>query len=289
MARAPDEPDQHFALAHATWRHFYGLSLDTEPPGQPEVDARLLRYQRVHETGALRDFAAAALLMAAIAKVLVDGMSLFLAARSPTELLVFGATCALLAIVASQCLMRLRWAVEHRSLAQRIGTESVPWSKVESLFADARDTSVRAYIQGVRAQGRALRRTETAVLLERSRGNRPADDLSEDVFCQAVRGRSGATAHELTTVSMCLVAGLATRLPDFDANTLLPALWLLGVLCWARALHTPLQLLLDPWGLRGGATKAQRLRWSLAGDLVPPIAVILVVAVTASRIAAQGV
>ncbi len=285
MGISPDEPDQRFALAHSAWRQFYGLYLDAQPPTQPEVDARLARYQRVHETGALRDFTATALLIAVISKVLTDGMSVFLSARSAEELLIFVATCGLLVVAASQCLTRLRHALEHRSLAQRIGTESVDWRKVDGLFADTREAGVRAYLDAVRRQGRPLRRTETAVLLERSRGNRPYDDTSEAAFHAAVRGRSGPTTSELVTVSLCLLAGLATHLPDFDTATLLPALWLLGGLALARALHCFAQLTLDPWGLRGGAYKARQLRWGLAGDVVSQTAVVLVVVATAGALA----
>jgi len=288
MALSPDEPDQRFALAHSAWRQFYGLYLDAQPPTQPEVDARLARYQRVHETGALRDFAAAALLIAVISKVLADGMGVFLEVRSAQELLLFVATCALLVIAASHCLNRLRNALEHRSLAQRIGTETVEWSKVDGLFADTRDLAVRQYIDGVRRQGRPLRRTETAVLLERSRGNRTYDDTSEAAFRGAVRGRSGPTGAELVTVSVCLLAGLATHLPNFTTATLLPGLWLLAGIAVARSLHTAAHLTLDPWGLRGGASEARALRWTLAGDLVSQVAVILVVVATAGSLAGMG-
>lgn len=288
MALSPDEPDQRFALAHSAWCQFYGLYLDAQPPTQPEVDARLARYQRVHETGALRDFAAAAVLIAVISKVLGDGMGVFLEARSAQELLIFTATCALLVVATSHSLTRLRTALEHRSLAQRIGTETVEWTKVDGLFADTREVAVRDYIDGVRRQGRPLRRTETAVLLERSRGNQPDDDTGETAFREAVRGRTGPTGPELVTVGVCLLAGLATHSPALDTAILLPGLWLLGGIALARSLHTMAQLALDPWALRGGAGKARHLRWALAGDLVSQVAVILVVVATAGAIAGMG-
>lgn len=284
MAISADEPDQHFALGQAAWRQFFGLYLDEQAPSQPEVDARLLRYQRAHETGALRDFAASALMIAGIGKVLVDGMAVFGKAQTATEILVFVLTCVLIAVIANHCLTRLRGALEHRGLAQRIGTESVPWSKVDALFADVRDHEVRNYIQGVRAQGRPLRRTETAVLLERSRGSQPYEDTSEAAFGQAVRGRSGPTRAELAAVSICLLAGLATHWPDFNGAALSPALWLLGATCLAQTVHTLLQLMLDPWGLRGGGDKSRQLRAALYADTAPQLAVILVVVLTAGSV-----
>lgn len=284
MAMPADEADQHFELAHGAWRQFHGLHLDAEAPTQPEIDARLLRYQRVQETGALRDFGAAALLLAGVGKGLADGMQVFLHAHTATEILVFTLTCGLIAVIGMHSLTRVRRAVEQRTLAQRIGTESVPWSRVDSLFADSRDPPVRDYLQSARAQARPLRRAETAVLLERVRGGRPFDDVGPGAFREYVRGRSGPSRRELGTALACLVAAAAISLPDFDPEMLLPALLMLGAWCFADMLGTALHLVLDSWGLRGGGTASRRLRLELAGDIVPQAAVLLAVIATTSGI-----
>jgi hypothetical protein len=288
MALSSEAQDQQFALAHSAWRQFHGLCIDPPAPSQPEIDARLQRYQKAHETAALRDFAAAALMLGALGKVLVDGMRVFLSALSATEVLVFLLTCGLLVIVGVHTLTRLRRAVEHRALAQRIGTETVPWSKVESLFAGVADAIVRDYIDEVRRQGRPLRRAETAVLIERGRGRRPIDEASAAAFRHAVRGRTGPSSVELATVSLCLLAGLSAKLPSVDPATLVPAIWLGAVATLAGLGHTVVQLGLDPWGLSGGGHHARALRWMLAGDVVPQIAVFLVAAATATMIATLG-
>ena len=285
MAATADEQDPQFEVALGAWRQFQGLCLDNDAPTQPEVDARLLRYQRAQETGALRDFGAAAMLLAGVGKGLADGTRVFLHATGVTEVLVFALTCALIAAIGIHSLARVRRAVEQRTLAQRIGTESVAWSKVDSLFADTRDPAVRAYLQGVRAQGRPLRRAETAVLLERARGGRPLDDVGTGAFREYVRGRSGPSRRELGTALACLVAAAATNLPDFEPATLMPALLMLGAWCFADMLGTVLQLVLDPWALRGGGGASRRLRLELAGDLVPQLAVILAVIATTTGIA----
>ena len=164
MATSAEEDDDQFELAHGAWRQFHALSLDDEAPTQPENDARLLRYQRAQETSAIRDFGAAAMLLAGIGKALVDGMQGFVHAHSGTEILVFALTCALLVVVGVHSLWRVRRAAEHRTLAQGIGTESVPWSKVDSMFADSRDPAVRDYLQSMRSQGRAPRRAALTVI-----------------------------------------------------------------------------------------------------------------------------
>lgn len=282
---ADDDDDQQFALAHGAWLQFHGLHLEDPAPGQPEIDARLLRYQRAHETGALADFGAAALLLAGVGKALADGTRVFAGVASAPGILVFALTCVLIAVIGLNSLARVRRAVEHRTLAQRIGTETVPWSKVDSMFADTRDPAVRAYLQSVRAQGRPLRRAETAVLLERARGARPFDAAGADAFRAHVRGRSGPARLELGTALACLVAVAATALPDFDPAVLQPGLLMLGAWCLADLLATALRLVLDPWGLRGGGGASRRLRLELAGDLVPQAAVVLAVIATSAGLA----
>lgn len=285
MATATDQDDDQFDIALAAWRQFHGLYLDVPAPTQPDVDARLARYQRAHETGALRDFGAATILLAGIGKALADSTRIFATAGTPEEILVFALTCALLVATGVFSLSRLRRAVEHRTLAQRIGTESVPWSKADSMFADTRDPDVRAYLASVRSQGRALRRAEAAVALERARGGTPLADGSEHAFAAHLRGRSGVTQRELGTAAACLIAALAARMQGFEPEVLMPGLLLLGAWAFADLLGTMLQVVRDPWELAGGGAQCRRLRLFLLADLVPEVAVIGVVVATTAAIA----
>lgn len=285
MAAATDQDDDQFDIALAAWRQFHGLCLDLPAPTQPDVDARLARYQRAHETGALRDFGAATVLLAGIGKALADSTRIFATAATPEEILVFVVTCALLVATGVFSLARLRRAVEHRSLAQRIGTETIPWSKADSMFADARDPDVRAYLASVRSQGRALRRAEAAVALERARGGAALADASEHAFAAHLRGRSGVTQRELGTAAACLIAALAARMQGFEPDVLMPGLLLLGAWAFADLLGTALQVVRDPWELAGGGPRCRRVRLLLLADLVPEVAVIGVVVATTAGIA----
>lgn len=285
MVSATDQDDDRFDIALAAWRQFHGLRLDLPAPTQPDIDARLARYQRAHETGALRDFGAATVLLAGIGKTLADSARVFATAGSPLEILVFALTCALLVAAGVFSLSRLRRAIEHRQLAQGIGTESLPWSKADSMFADTRDTDVRAYLASVRSQGRPLRRAEAAVALERARGGVPLADASEHAFTTHLRQRAGVTPRELGTAAACLIAALAARMKGFEPAMLMPGLLLLGAWAFADLLGTTLQVVRDPWELAGGGARCRRVRLFLLADLVPEIAVIGVVVATTAAIA----
>lgn len=282
---ATDQDDDQFDIALAAWRQFHALHLDLPAPTQPDVDARLARYQRAHETGALKDFGAATVLLAGIGKALADSTRIFATAGSTLEILVFALTCALLVTAGVFSLSRLRRAVEHRNLAQGIGTESVPWSKADSMFADTRDPDVRAYLASVRAQGRPLRRAEAAVALERARGGAPLTDASEQAFTADLRGRAGVTQRELGTAAACLIAALAARMEGFEPEVLMPGLLLLGVWAFADLLGTTLQVVRDPWQLAAGGPRCRRVRLLLLADVVPEVAVIGVVIATTAAIA----
>jgi hypothetical protein len=152
------------------------------------------------------------------------------------------------------------------------------------MFADCRDQRVRDYLETVRLQGRPLRRAETAVLLERARGARPFDDAGPQAFREHVRGRAGPSRREMGTAIACLIAAAATSLPGFDTDMLIPALLVLGAWSFADLIGTALQLILDPWVVRGGGPASRRLRLELAGDLIPQLAVILAVIATTTAI-----
>jgi len=92
MSLPADDEDEQFEVALGAWRQFHGLHLDDDAPGQPEIDARLIRYQREQETGAVRDFGAAAMLLAGVGKALADGTRVFVHASSVTDVLVFALT-----------------------------------------------------------------------------------------------------------------------------------------------------------------------------------------------------
>lgn len=287
MAEAED--DDQFATAHAAWRQFHGLRLELPAPLQPEIDGRLLRYRRGHEAGAIRDFAAGSLILAGIGKALADITVAFNAGVGDAEALVYLLTCALILAVGIRSLTHLRNAVEHHSMAQRIGTDSIDWSRAESMLADTRDIDVRSYCQEVRAQGRPLRRAEAAVAFERGRGTPPLADADPQAFIDHVReGRTGPSRREFATAALCLVAVAATHVPEFRAMALFPGLLLLGIWCFTDLLGPVVQLLFDPWQLRGGGPACRRLRFALLADIAPRAAVVLVVIATAAAIAGIG-
>ncbi len=286
MADADD--DEHFATAHAAWRQFHGLRLELPAPPQPEIDGRLMRYRRGHEAGAVRDFAAGSLLLAGIGKALADVTVAFTsgAGVGDAEALVFLLTCVLVLAVGIRSLAYLRHAVEHYGMAQRIGTDTIDWNRADSMLADMRDIDARAYCQEVRAQGRPLRRAEAAVALERGRGTPPLTDTDAEAFVAHLReGRAGPSRREFATAALCLLAVASTHAPAFNVMALLPALLLLGIWCFTDLLGPLVQLLLDPWQLRGGGSACRRLRLALLADLAPPAAVVLVVIATATAIA----
>ncbi|MEX2575645.1 MAG: hypothetical protein WD382_03240 [Halofilum sp. (in: g-proteobacteria)] len=280
------EDDDPFAIAHATWRQFHGLHLELPAPTQPEVDGRLWRYRRGHETDALRDFAAGTLMLTGIGKALADLSGAFNAGMGVAESLVFALTCVLAIAVGSRSLTHLRHAIEHHAMAQRIGVEGIDWQRAEAMLADVRDLDVRAYCQSVRGQGRTLRRAEAALALERGRGTPPATEIGADAFSTFVReGREGPSRREFAIVAICLVAVAAARTPGFDPMALLPGLLLLGIWSFTDLLGPLLQLLLDPWQLRGGGPACRRLRYALIADLAPHAAVLLAVIATAVGLA----
>lgn len=280
------EDDEQFAIAHAAWRQFNGYHLELPTPTQPEIDGRLLRHRRAHETGAIRDFGAATVLLAGIGKAIAMAAMTFTAAASLPEIGIFILTCVLVLAIGSRSLAHLRQAMAHHGFAQRIGYEGLDWSRIDSMFADTHDPAIRGYIQGVRAQRRGLRRAEAAVALERGRGARPLANADIPAFRAHIReSRSGPSRREFATVLVCLLAAAATRAPGFDSTTLLPGLLLLGVWAFAELLGPVLQLVVDPWQLRGGGPFCQRTRHRLMADLVPCTAVVLVVIATAAGIA----
>lgn len=280
------EDDDQFATAHAAWRQFHGLELELPAPTQPVVDGRLWRYRRGHEAGAMRDFAGGGLLLAGIGKALADMSVAFNAGVGAAETLVFALTCVLVIAVGSRSLTHLRGAVEHRAMAQRIGSDSVDWPRAESMLADVRDLDVRAYCQSVRTQGRMLRRAEAALALERGRGTPPLPNTNADAFIEFVReGRTGADRRDFAVAAACLVAVAATRAPGFEPMALQPMLTLLGIWSFTDLLGPLLQLLLDPWQLRGGGIKCRRLRYALVADLAPRAAVLIAVIATSVGLA----
>lgn len=287
MANAED--DEQFATAHAAWRQFHGLRLELPAPLQPEIDGRLMRYRQGHEAGAIRDFAAGSLMLAGIGKALADLTVAFTARVGGAEALVYLLTCALILVLGVRSLAYLRNAVEHYGMAQRIGTDSIDWNRADSMLADTRDIDVRSYCQEVRGLGRPLRRAEAAVALERGRGTPPLADAEPAAFVAYLReGRTGPSRREFATAALCLLAVAATHAPAFNTMALFPALLLLGVWCFTDLLGPLVQLLYDPWQLRGGGTACRRLRLALLTDLAPPAAVVLVVIATAAAIAGAG-
>ncbi len=283
------EDDAQFTTAHAAWRQFHGLLLELPAPTQPEIDGRLWRYRRGHETGALRDFAAGTLMLAGIGKALADLSRAFSTGVGAAESLVFALTCVLLIAVGSRSLAHLRGAVQHRAMAQRIGTDGVDWPRAESMLADVRDLDVRAYCQSVRTQGRMLRRAEAALALERGRGTPPLSRTDADAFTEFVReGRNGAGRRDFAVAAACLIAVAATRVPGFGPMSLLPGLMLLGIWTFTDLLGPLLQLALDPWQLRAGGPACRRLRYTLVTDLAPRAAVLIAVVATTLGLAGHA-
>lgn len=273
---------------YRSWRQFHGLCLDLPAPGAREIDDRLRIYQRAHEAAAMRDFGAALLLVAAIGRALLDGSRVFTGLTSVFDGLVFGLTCTLLAVVGLQALQRLRQAMEQRALARGIGLDSLPWHKIESLFADARVIEVREYLQEVRLQGRTPRRAEVAVALERAQGRPPLEDTSMNAFARHVRDRNGTLGRQIATALACLVAVLLTGTGTVEGRLLLPAMVLFGGWALSGLLANLLQLVLDPWGLSGGDGSCRPIRMLVTADLLPELAVVLAVIATSVRLAGGG-
>lgn len=285
MERENEEIDHP---GYRCWRQFHGLCLDLPAPDAREIDGRLRIYQRAHEVAAMRDFGAALLLVGAIGRALLDGSRVFTAMTSVFDGLVFGLTCALLAVVGVQALQRLRQTMEQRALARGIGLDSLPWHKVESLFADTRSMEVREYLQEVRLQGRPLRRAEVAMALERGQGRPPLEDTTMSAFARHVRDRNGILGRQIATALACLIALLLTGTGAVDGRLLLPAMVLFGGWALSGLLATLLQLVLDPWGLRGGDGSCRPIRMLMAADLLPELAVVLAVIATSVRLAGGG-
>ena len=282
MIGDPEDEDRH--PGYASWRQFHGLCLDLPAPDGQEIDVRLRIYQRAHEAGALRDFGAALLLVAAIGRALLDGSRIFPTMHSTLDGFVFGLTCVLLVVVGLQSLQRLRQAMDQRALVRGIGLDSLPWQKVESLFADSRNAEVRDYLQSVREQGRTLRRTEVAVALERANGRPPLDDTGPSGFARHVRDRRGALTRQIVTACFCLAALLLAATDWVDGRMFLPALVLFGGWALAGLLGSLLQLVMDPWELRAGGNACRRIRAAVASDLFPELAVALAVLATSVRL-----
>lgn len=270
-----DTTDRHFALARDTWRQFHGLWLDRHAPTQPEIDGRLMLYQRSAEAAALRDFAIASILLMAIGKVLIELAGVFAGIATTIDVILFLLTCLVLVITGGQSLMRLRTSVEQHALSRRVDVEGVDWSRIDSMLADVRDPAVRDYINGARRQGRRLRRAEVAVVLQRSRQGSPLTDLSDVAFRRHVRGRNGVLPREMLTGAACMLAVLLAGIPTTDAGMLLPPLFLLAAWSFGDLLGSILALYMDPWELRSGGRDAQRLRRAQVMDLSPPLAILL--------------
>lgn len=273
---------------YQSWRHFHGLCLDLPAPDARTIDVRLRLYQRAQEVGALRDSGAAVLLVAAVGRALLDGTRVFTQMASVTDGLVFGLTCTLLVVVGAQALQRTRRALEHRALARGIGTETVPWTKTESLFASVTSPEVREYLQSVREQGRPLRRAEAAVALERGSGRRPLEDTDPSGFVRHIRAREGVLTRQIAAALSCLLALLLARVAGVEGEIFLPAMSLLGGWTLAGLLSILLQFLLDPWGLRAGGSDWWRIRAAVAADIIPDLAVVLAVFATSIQLLGSG-
>lgn len=267
------------------WRQFHGLCLDLPAPDAREIDGRLRIYQRAHEVAAMRDFSVALLLVGAIGRALLDGSRVFAGMASILDGLVFGLTCALLAVVGLQALLRLRQAMEQRALARGIGLDSLPWQKIESMFADTRSMEVREYLQSVRAQGRTARRAEVAVALERAQGRPPLEDTSLNGFARHVRNHEGALGRQIASALACLIALLLMSTGAVEGKLFLPAMVLFGGWALSGLLANLLQLVLDPWILSGGDGSCRPVRMLLAADMLPELAVVLAVIATSVRLA----
>lgn len=280
---APD--DERFELAWRAWRQFFALHLDTPPPTQPEIDARLIRFRRVHEALGLARFGTALALAAGIAQALSISTATVPRLTTASEVLVVLLSGLLLVALAHLAFQHARAALEHRAMAQRIDVEPLDTKRLETLFADVRDPVARAYVQEVLAQGRPLRKAEAAVALDRGRGARGLDDDSRAAFIHEVRNRRGVRGREIAIAAACLVVALATRAPAIDGGTFLPAMFLLGAATLIDLPRTVIQLAVDPWQLAGGGPACRRLRLQLLMDLVPQLAVFLAVVVTATTLA----
>lgn len=281
-ARSRDTPpiDERFVFARDTWRQFHGLRLELPAPTQPQIDARLKIYQRVHEVAAVRHFGSASVLLAGVAKTLADFGPVFARAGSTTvDALMFAITCLVVVVAGMQALTRMRDATENRALARRVSVDSLPWSRVDSMFADIRDPDVRAYLADVRRQGRPLRRAEAAVAFERSRGGSPLADVSSTAFRRHVRGRPAVNAREFATGAACLAAILLVNQSMAAPATVLPSLFVLATWSLGDLLGSVVELSADPWELREGGSEARSLRATMMLDTSPPVAVVLAVTV----------
>lgn len=273
---------------YLAWRQFHGLRLDLPAPDAREIDRRLRIFQRAHETGALRDFGAALLLVGAIGRALLDGSRVFTAMTTVFDGLVFGLTCVLVALVGLQALFRLRQAMEQRALVRGVGPDSLPWHKIESLFADTRSMEVRDYLESVRLQGRPMRRAEVAVALERAQGRPPLEDTGLTGFARHVRDREGTLPRQIAAALTCLAALLLVSTVGVEGRLFLPAMVLFGAWALCGLLGGLLQLVLDPWNLAGGDGSCRPLRMAVLADLLPDVAVVLVVVATSVRLAGGG-
>lgn len=273
----PTTDDDAFALARDTWRQFHALCIDRPAPTQPVIDARLKLYQRAREVAAMRHFAGASLLLAGLAKALTDIGPAFQEAGSTTDALLFAIACLVVVIAGVHALTQMRDAIDARAIARRIDVEPIPWSRVDSLFADTLDADVRGYLDDVRNQGRTLRRAETAVLFERARGGSAANDTSEAAFRRFVRGRPAVRRREFLTGAACIFAVLLVNQSVAEPIMLLPPLFVLAAWSLADLLGTLIELRTDPWELREGGAGAQALRATMQLDLSPPVAILLAV------------
>lgn len=283
---APD--DERFELAWGAWRQFFALHLDHPPPTQPEIDGRLIRYRRAHEALSLARFGAALALAAGIAQALSISADTVPRITTASEVLVLALSGLLLVALAHLAFQHARAALEHRALAQRIDVEPLDMRRIDTLFADVRAPEVREYLRGVLAQGRALRKAEAAVALDRGRGARGPDDDSRAAFIHEVRNRRGVRGREIAIAAVCLVVALAARSPEIDGNTFLPGMFLLGAATLIDLPRSVIQLAVDPWQLAGGGPACRRLRLQLLTDLLPQLAVFLAVVVTATALGATA-
>ena len=277
MSDEPTPDDEHFLLARDAWRQFHALCLDRPAPTQPVIDARLKLYQRGREVAAMRNFGAALVLLAGIAKALTDMGPAFVEAASTTDALLFAIACLVIVLAGVHALSRMREAIDARAIARRIDVEPIPWSRVDTLFADARDAAVRGYLDDVRRQGRSLRRAEAAVLFERARGGAPAQDTSDAAFRHFVRGRPAVQPREFATGAACIFAVLLINQSGAEPLMVLPPLFVLAAWAFADLLASLVELRADPWDLRAGGPAAQLLRRTIQLDLSPPVAILIAV------------
>lgn len=283
-----DEPSQAPVPGYESWRQFHALCLDLPAPDAHAIDHRLRLYRRAQEVGALCESGAAVLLVAALGRALLDGTQVFAHMATVLDGLVFGLTCTLLVIIGTRALQRTRRALEHRALARGIGTDTIPWTKAESLFASVTSLEVREYLQSVRVQARPLRRAEAAVALERGNGRPPLEEAGPAGFVRHLRAREGVLARQIAAASACLVALLLVRVSGIDGDLFLPALSLLAGWTLAGMLSAGLQIALDPWDLRAAGPEWTRIRATLAAEIVPDLAVLLAILATAIGLIGAG-